>query len=62
MRNTKGQYAKESNSMFSLVVGVVLLAILVLVLNHTQSKRLDAYNNHMCHDVYGLDNSCNAIN
>lgn len=61
-RDLEGRFVKRSEGIWATVFGIVLLATLILVLNHTQSARLDAYSAHVCQDIYGLDNSCNAIN
>lgn len=60
-RDYLGRYDRK-DSVWPMVFGVFILAVFVLVLNHYNAARLDQYNNHICYDVYGLDNSCNAIN
>jgi hypothetical protein len=55
-RDLEGRYAKKS-SVWANLFGLVLLAVLVLALNATQSKRLDEYNDHVC-AVYGMQSDC----
>ena len=58
-RDYRGRYAsKPKGNAWSGVFGIVILAVFVMALNATQSKRLDEYSKHMCKDVYGLTEDC----
>lgn len=57
-RDYKGRYAKKDSGVWAMVFGIVLLATLVLVLNHFNSARLEQYSKNYCTQVYGLTEDC----
>lgn len=56
VRDRKGRYAKDD--VWAMVGLVVVLGGFVLILNHFNASRLDAYSQHYCQDVYGLSADC----
>lgn len=57
-RDLEGRFVKRSEGVWSFVVGIVLLAVMVLVLNHFNAARLDQYSKNYCTEVYGLTEDC----
>lgn len=57
-RDYRGRYANKPNdNVWAGVFGIVILAVFVMALNATQSKRLDEVNAHQC-AVYGMQPDC----
>lgn len=57
-RDLEGRFVKRSEGVWAMVFGIVLLATLVLVLNHFNAARLDQYSKNYCTQVYGLSEDC----